>query len=66
MSYNTIVLVKQVPDTKAVSPRAMNPDGTLNRSVLPAILLHNPFAQILFYPFLSPVSITGCVYNTRV
>jgi electron transfer flavoprotein beta subunit len=37
MSYRIIVLVKQVPDTKAISSKAMNPDGTLNRSALPAI-----------------------------
>jgi len=37
MGFNSIVLVKQVPDTKMVSARAMNPDGTLNRSALPAI-----------------------------
>jgi electron transfer flavoprotein beta subunit len=37
MVFNSIVLVKQVPDTSAVSAKAMNPDGTLNRSALPAI-----------------------------
>jgi len=37
MSYKMIVLVKQVPDTKAVTGKAMNPDGTVNRAVLPAI-----------------------------
>ncbi len=37
MGYKIIVLVKQVPDTKAISPKAMNPDGTLNRVALPAI-----------------------------
>lgn len=37
MSYHLIVLVKQVPDTKAVSAKAMKADGTLNRSALPAI-----------------------------
>lgn len=37
MSYNCIVLVKQVPDTKRVTGEAMNADGTVNRSALPAI-----------------------------
>jgi electron transfer flavoprotein beta subunit len=37
MGYRIIVLIKQVPDTKAISPKAMNPDGTLNRAALPAI-----------------------------
>lgn len=37
MSYKIIVLIKQVPDTKAISSKAMNPDGTLNRGALPAI-----------------------------
>ena len=37
MDYRIIVLIKQVPDTKAVSSRVMNPDGTLNRGALPAI-----------------------------
>ncbi len=37
MSYDCVVLIKQVPDTKAVTGRAMNDDGTVNRAVLPAI-----------------------------
>ncbi len=37
MSYNSVVLVKQVPDTKAVTGKAMNDDGTVNRGALPAI-----------------------------
>jgi electron transfer flavoprotein beta subunit len=37
MSYDCVVLVKQVPDTKAVTGKAMNDDGTVNRSALPAI-----------------------------
>jgi len=37
MNYKILVLVKQVPDTKAISLKAMNPDGTLNRSALPAV-----------------------------
>ena len=36
MSYNCVVLVKQVPDTKRITGRAMNDDGTVNRA-LPAI-----------------------------
>ena len=37
MPYDSIVLAKQVPDTKAVTGKAMNADGTVNRSALPAI-----------------------------
>jgi electron transfer flavoprotein beta subunit len=32
-----VVLIKQVPDTKLVTGKAMNDDGTVNRSALPAI-----------------------------
>ena len=37
MAYNCIVLIKQVPDTKKITGEAMNEDGTVNRSALPAI-----------------------------
>jgi electron transfer flavoprotein beta subunit len=37
VGYNCVVLVKQVPDTKSVTGKAMNDDGTVNRSALPAI-----------------------------
>ncbi len=37
MSYNIIVTVKQVPDTKNISGQAMKEDGTVNRAALPAI-----------------------------
>ncbi len=37
MGYNCIVLIKQVPDTKLVTGKAMNDDGTVNRAALPAI-----------------------------
>ncbi len=37
MSYNSIVLVKQVPDTANISGEVMKPDGTVNRAKLPAI-----------------------------
>ena len=36
-SLNIIVLAKQVPDTRNVGKDAMKADGTVNRSVLPAI-----------------------------
>ncbi|MDR2441468.1 MAG: electron transfer flavoprotein subunit beta/FixA family protein [Planctomycetaceae bacterium] len=35
--YHSIVLVKQVPDTANITVNAMKEDGTVNRSVLPAI-----------------------------
>lgn len=35
--YRIIVLAKQVPDTRNVGKNAMKADGTVNRSVLPAI-----------------------------
>jgi len=37
MAYNCVVLAKQVPDTKAVTGKAMNEDGTVNRAALPAV-----------------------------
>ena len=37
MSYNCVVLVKQVPDTKKITGDVMNDDGTVKRSALPAI-----------------------------
>lgn len=36
-TYNMVVLVKQVPDTHNISGDVMKPDGTINRSALPAI-----------------------------
>jgi len=38
--YNSIVLVKQVPDTANISGKVMKEDGTVNRSKLPAIFNH--------------------------
>ncbi|MDR2816383.1 MAG: electron transfer flavoprotein subunit beta/FixA family protein [Proteiniphilum sp.] len=37
MTYNIIVLAKQVPDTRNVGKDAMKADGTVNRAALPAI-----------------------------
>ena len=37
MSYNCVVLVKQVPDTKKITGDVMNDDGTVRRSALPAV-----------------------------
>jgi electron transfer flavoprotein beta subunit len=37
MSLRSIVLVKQVPDTKNVTGDAMKEDGTVNRGALPAV-----------------------------
>jgi len=37
MSFNSIVLVKQVPDTAHISGQVMRPDGTVNRSKLPTV-----------------------------
>lgn len=36
-TYNSIVLVKQVPDTQHITGNVMKEDGTMNRSALPAI-----------------------------
>ena len=35
--YHSIVLVKQVPDTRNITGEVMTKDGTMNRSALPAI-----------------------------
>jgi len=37
MPYNSVVLVKQVPDTANITGQAMKDDGTVNRAALPAI-----------------------------
>ena len=37
MAFNSLVLVKQVPDTKNITGEAMLDDGTVNRGALPAI-----------------------------
>jgi len=37
MTYNIVVLIKQVPDTKRITGEAMRDDGTVNRSALPAV-----------------------------
>ncbi len=37
MEINSIVLVKQVPDTSNISGEVMRADGTVNRGKLPAI-----------------------------
>ncbi len=36
-TYNSVVLVKQVPDTHNITGDVMKEDGTINRSALPAI-----------------------------
>jgi electron transfer flavoprotein beta subunit len=36
-TYHSIVLVKQVPDTRNIRGEVMSKDGTMNRSALPAI-----------------------------
>ena len=36
-TYKSIVLVKQVPDTKNITGEVMKADGTMNRSALPAV-----------------------------
>ncbi|MDO4628110.1 MAG: electron transfer flavoprotein subunit beta/FixA family protein [Planctomycetia bacterium] len=37
MGFNSIVCVKQVPDTANITSDAMTPEGTVNRSALPTI-----------------------------
>src|SRR4030065_543980 len=36
-SYQSVVLVKQVPDTRNVTGEVMTSEGTMNRNALPAI-----------------------------
>jgi len=38
MTYKSIVLIKQVPDTRHVTGDVMSANGTMNRSALPAIV----------------------------
>lgn len=44
--YNSIVLVKQVPDTANISGKVMKDDGTVNRAMLPAIFNHEDKAAL--------------------
>jgi electron transfer flavoprotein beta subunit len=37
MPYTSVVLVKQVPDTKNITGEAMTPEGTINRAALPTV-----------------------------
>jgi electron transfer flavoprotein beta subunit len=37
MPFKSVVLVKQVPDTKNITGEAMTPEGTINRAALPAV-----------------------------
>jgi electron transfer flavoprotein beta subunit len=37
LPYHSVVLVKQVPDTRNITGEVMTKDGTMNRSALPAI-----------------------------
>ena len=37
MAFNSVVLAKQVPDTKNITGQAMLDDGTVNRAALPAV-----------------------------
>jgi electron transfer flavoprotein beta subunit len=36
-TYHSVVLVKQVPDTRKVTGEVMTAEGTMNRNALPAI-----------------------------
>ncbi len=38
MGFNSVVCIKQVPDTENLTSEAMKEDGTVNRSALPAIV----------------------------
>jgi electron transfer flavoprotein beta subunit len=46
--YNSIVLVKQVPDTANISGKVMKDDGTVNRAKLPAIFNHEDKVSLEF------------------
>ena len=54
---NIVVLAKQVPDTRNVGPDAMTPEGTVNRSALPAIF--NPEDLNALEQALRPCSATS-------
>lgn len=46
--HNSIVLVKQVPDTSNISGQVMKEDGTVNRAKLPAIFNHEDRVALEF------------------
>ncbi len=43
MPFHCVVLAKQVPDTKAVTGKAMKDDGTVNRAALPTVFNPDDF-----------------------
>ena len=43
MAFHCVVLAKQVPDTKAVTGKAMKDDGTVNRAALPTVFNPDDF-----------------------
>jgi len=45
MECNSVVMVKQVPDTSNVSGEVMRPDGTVNRAKLPTVFNPNDGAR---------------------
>ena len=48
MKKNSIVMVKQVPDTANISGQVMKEDGTVNRAKLPAIFNHEDRVALEF------------------
>jgi electron transfer flavoprotein beta subunit len=48
MNKNSIVMVKQVPDTANISGQVMKEDGTVNRAKLPAIFNHEDRVALEF------------------
>jgi electron transfer flavoprotein beta subunit len=48
MAKNSIVMVKQVPDTANISGQVMKEDGTVNRAKLPAIFNHEDRVALEF------------------
>jgi electron transfer flavoprotein beta subunit len=48
MAKNSIVMVKQVPDTANISGQVMKEDGTVNRAKLPAIFNHEDKVALEF------------------
>ena len=64
MSRTVLVFVKQVPDTQNITGDAMTPEGTVNRSALPAIF--NPERKKQNHLLKKPDCHSGVLYRRNI
>ena len=66
MKLNIVVLAKQVPDTHNVGEDAMTPEGTINRSALPAVFNPEDLNALEQALRLKDDNLTDCYYKLLV